>query len=311
MKVLTAQETAALLPYPALAEELRAVLADKRANRATAPPRLHLPLANDGVLLLMPAADDRLAITKLVSVHPGNAEHGLPSVQAEVLVMEAGTGRRLLLLDGATVTARRTAALSLLAAQTLAPDPAGPLLIVGAGVQGRAHLEAFLEGLAPPQVYIASRGSARAAGLRDYARSLGAEAHLVAAPKEVLDRVSLIVLATTSQTPVIPPQVRKDAFIVAVGAYQPDQAELPPALVRSAFLVVDTLEGTQAGAGDLIQAGVDWRHVTPLEEAISRNRPAPTSTTGPVVFKSVGHALWDLAAARLAWRRVEGKVEIR
>src|SRR5437588_228787 len=69
MKVLSAQETAALLPYPALAEQLRMVLADKRAGRATAPPRLQVPLAGGGVLLLMPAADDELAITNLVAVH--------------------------------------------------------------------------------------------------------------------------------------------------------------------------------------------------------------------------------------------------
>jgi ornithine cyclodeaminase len=299
MKILNAQESAALLPYPALAEELRGVLAD---GRAAAPPRLYAPLADEGVLLLMPASDDKLAITKLVTVHPRNSEHGLPSVQAEVLVFEASTGRRLLWLDGATVTARRTAALSLLAAQTLAPNPVGALLVVGAGVQGKAHLEAFVEGLGLRQVYIASRGSARARELRDYARSLGVEADEVGSPEEVLERVSLIVLATTSRTPVIPAEVRDDAFVAAVGAYQPDHAELPPALVRSARIFVDTLEGTQAGAGDLIQAGVDWSRVTALEEAISQDRPA----SGPVIFKSVGHALWDLAAARLAWRRLEG-----
>src|SRR5438309_9496594 len=141
MKVLSAQETAALLPYLALAEQLRMVLADKRAGRATAPPRLQVPLAGGGMLLLMPAADEQLTITKLVTVHAQNAAQGLPSVQAEVLVFDTRTGRRLLWLDGATVTARRTAALSLLAAKVLAPEPEGPLLIVAAGVQGRAHLD--------------------------------------------------------------------------------------------------------------------------------------------------------------------------
>jgi len=298
MKILDAQETAALLPFQALAEELRAVLADKRTGKAIAPPRLHVPLANDGVLLVMPAADDRLAITKLVTVHPQNARYNLPSVQAEVLVFDASTGRRVLWLDGATVTARRTAALSLLAARTLAPNPEGPLLIVGAGVQGRAHLDAFAECLPLREVYITSRGQARAADLTSYAQSLGLNTHHVARPEEVLAKVTLIVTATTSDTPVLPPDVRSDAFIAAVGAYQPHQAELPPALVHRARVYVDTLEGTQSGAGDLIQAQVDWSRVTPLEDAITQ----PPPTTGPVLFKSVGHALWDLAAARLAVR---------
>jgi 1-piperideine-2-carboxylate/1-pyrroline-2-carboxylate reductase [NAD(P)H] len=302
MKVLSAQETADLLPYPALAEQLRAVLVDKRAGRATAPPRLHVPLAGGGVLLVMPAADQELAITKLVTVHPQNMAQGLRSVQAEVLVFEARTGRRLLWLDGDSVTAHRTAALSLLAAQTLAPNPVGPLLIVGAGVQGRSHLEAMTQGLGVQQVYITSRDPAHASDLATYARSLGLDAQPAARPEEVLDHVCLIVTATTSPDPVLPPGVRADAFIAAVGSFQPGRAELPPALVQRAQLYVDTLGGARAEAGDLIRAGIDWTRVTPLEEAITQPRPA----IGPVIFKSVGHALWDLAAARLVWGNLGG-----
>ncbi len=301
MKVLNAQETAALLPYPALAEQLRAVLVDKRAGRASAPSRLHVPLAGGGVLLLMPAADDELTITKLVTVHAHNAAQGLPSVQAEVIVFDTRTGERLLWLDGVTVTARRTAALSLLAAQTLAPNPAGPLLIVGAGTQGRTHLEAMPQGLGVPQVYIASRDLSHAEELATYARSLGVDAQAISRPADVLARTPLIVTATTSSTPVLPAEVRADAFIAAVGAFQPDRAELPSDLVQAAHLFVDTLEGARAEAGDLILAGVDWGRVTPLEEAIALPRPID----GPVIFKSVGHALWDLAAARLAWSRLD------
>ena len=289
-----------MLPYPALAKQLGAVLADKRAGRASAPQRLHVPLRGGGVLLLMPAADDQLTITKLVTVHTQNGSNGLPSVQAEVLVFDTHTGERLLWLDGVAVTARRTAALSLLAAQTLAPDPGGPLLIVGAGAQARSHLDAMVQGLGVRQVYIASRNPANAAELAAYASSIGVDASPVAHAEDVLDRVTLIVTATTSPVPVLPSQasrVRRDAFIAAVGAYQPDRAELPPDLVRGAQLFVDTLEGAREEAGDLILASVDWSRVTPLEEAIASPRPLH----GPVIFKSVGHALWDLAAARLVW----------
>jgi ornithine cyclodeaminase len=299
MNVLTAEETAALLPYPALAQALLEVLAAKRTGRAIAPPRLHLSLPGGGILLLMPAADDEFAITKLVTVSPQNAVQGLPTVQADLLLFESTTGRRLLLLDGTAVTARRTAALSLLAAQTLAPNPAGPLLIIGAGVQGRAHLDAFTQGLGIRQVYVASRDPAHAADLAAYGRSTGVAAEPVARPEEVLGLVSLIVTATTSAKPVLSPGVRADSFIAAVGAFQPDRAELPPELVRKAQLFVDTLEGAKTEAGDLIQADVDWSNVIPLEEAVYL--PRPSADAGPVIFKSVGHALWDLAAARLAW----------
>ena len=99
-----------------------------------------------------------------------------PTIQGDVVVFDVATGERKLILDGPTVTARRTAAVSLLAAQTLAPNTDGPLLIVGAGAQGRAHLEAFAQGLPLSQVFIASRGAASANALAGYARSLGLQA---------------------------------------------------------------------------------------------------------------------------------------
>lgn len=302
MQILNAQETAARLPYPALTGALRAMLAAQRAGQARAPERQVIPLAEGGFLLLMPAADAEIVITKLVTVHPGNAGGDLPVVQADLLVMEAGTGRRLLWLDGSVVTARRTAALSLLAARHLAPAPTGPLLLIGCGAQGRAHLAAFTEGLGVREVYITARRLDHAEALAATARAGGLAAQAVADPATVLDRVTLIVTATTSTTPVLPAAVRPDSFIAAIGAYRPEQAELPAALVQRAQVVVDTLEGAQAEAGDLILAGVAWDRVTALADALDRPRPV----AGPVVFKSVGHALWDLAAARLAWQEVRG-----
>lgn len=301
MNILTAQETAALLPYPALADHLRAMLAEKQSGRASAPPRLSVPLTDEGVLLLMPAFDSELTITKMVTVHPHNASQDMPSIQAEVLVLDTTTGRRLLFLDGATVTARRTAALSLLAAQMLAPNPDGPLLVVGAGVQARAHLDAMTQVLGIHKVYISSRNPAHAERLASYACSLALDARAVSCPDDVLTDASMIVTATTSPDPVLSSTLRPDTFVAAVGSYQPDQAELPPELVCNAHLFVDTLEGAQAGAGDLIQACVDWNQVIPLERAISLPRP----TSGPIIFKSVGHALWDLAAACLAWHSLK------
>ncbi|HEX8600366.1 MAG TPA: delta(1)-pyrroline-2-carboxylate reductase family protein [Chloroflexia bacterium] len=299
MRYLDAEQTRQLLPYSALADSLRAVLADKRAGKAHAPVRTSMPLpggSGDAVLMLMPAHDGRLAITKLVTVHPGNAERGLPVVQGDVLVMDVATGERLALLDGTVVTARRTAALSLLAARLLAPNPRGPLLVVGSGTQARSHVEAMSEGLDTSQLYITSKSMAHAEALASYGRGLGLAAQAVSTPAEVLSQVSLIVTATTSTRPVLSTNVRQDAFIAAVGAYTPSMAEMSPELVRGSRLFVDTLEGAQAEAGDFIQAGVDWSKVTPLEQALGLERPE----SGPIIFKSVGHALWDLAAARLA-----------
>lgn len=302
MEVLDAHQTASRLPYAELANSIREVaLSDK----IQAPPRLALPLSDGGVLLVMPAADDEIAITKLVTVHPENAARGLPTIQGEVVVIEAGTGERLGLLEGATVTARRTAALSLLAARELAPHPDGPLLIVGAGTQGRSHLEAFHEGLGVSRVYITSHTLESAETLANHARSLGVEANAAESPEDVLGEVSLIVTATTSREPVLPDELPESVFVAAVGAFDPEMAEVPPGLLSRSTVVVDTLEGAREEAGDLIQAhdsgSFRWEDATPLADALRwTNTP-----DGPIVFKSVGHAFCDLAAARTAFRPSE------
>ena len=301
MEILDAERTASRLPYPALADSIREVALARSSGGPQAPPRLALPLPNGGVLLVMPASDEEISITKLVTVHPENASRGLPTIQGEVVVMEAGTGTRLGLLDGAVVTARRTAALSMLAARELAPRPAGPLLLVGAGSQGRSHLEAFREGLGVASVSVSSRTAESARALAEHAQSLGMEATVMARPEDAIDEASLVVTATTSREPVLPEGVREDAFVAAVGSFEPEAAELPPALVGRSTVVVDTMEGAREEAGDLLRAesagAFQWEDATALEDALRfSERPA-----GPVVFKSVGHALWDLAAARTAF----------
>ncbi len=301
MRFLDARRTEAFLPYPALADALREMLVSKRSGAANAPSRLAVPLGGGASLLVMPAAGADVAVTKLVTVHPGNAARGLPTIRGEVVVMRTETGERLGILDGAAVTARRTAALSLLAARALAPRPDGALCILGAGTQARSHLEAFHEGLGTQKMFVSSRGEEKARALADHARELGMEASVVGGVEEALGEASLVVTATTSAKPVLPEEIPADAFVAAVGSFRPDMAELPAALIRSANRVVaDDLEGAREEAGDLIQAervgALSWENVLPLEEVVDAGRPE-----GPVIFESVGHALWDLAAARLAF----------
>ena len=297
IRIFDVAQTRMALPYPALCDVIVDMLQAHRTGRIVAPERMVVSIAAEGTLLLMPASDGLIAITKLVTVHPENWKENLPTIQGEVIVMDATTGRRLGILDGITVTARRTAAVSALAARRLAPDLAGPLLIVGAGTQARAHLEAFREVLSVQQVFITSRTRANAEKLAGFARSLEMRVRVLQNPQPVLKDVTLIVTATNSVSPVIGGTLRSDAFVAAIGAFTPSMAELPADLVRRSRLFADSLEGVKAEAGDFIQAGVDWDRVRPLAEAIGDPRPEE----GPVIFKSVGHAMFDLAAARLAF----------
>ncbi|MFS8973082.1 delta(1)-pyrroline-2-carboxylate reductase family protein [Cupriavidus necator] len=311
---LDAASTAARLPYPELAQAIAAMLGELRDGTAMAPPRLALPVGDaqrgEGTLLVMPARNRELVITKNVTVHPGNPQRGLPSILGEVVVADAHTGERIAMLDGPTVTGRRTAAVSLLAAQSFAARPEGELLVVGAGVQALTHLEAFVAGLGVRKVWLHSRTRDKAEALAAHARTLGAEAEVTDAVEAVLPRVSMVVTVTTSRAPVLPDLDsglwRDHHFIAAVGAFRPDMCELPPALCHAAAdsgrLLADTLFGIEDEAGDLLQAGIDWATVQPFETAILQADAIRARGGSPLVFKSVGYALWDLAACVLASR---------
>ena len=299
---LDARQTAARLPYATLVQEIAAVLAD---TRVVVPERLVQALPGGGSLFVMPALDGRIAITKLITFTPANARtssEGVqrPTIQGDVVVFDIATGQRMLILDGPTVTARRTAAVSLLAAQRMAPAPDGPLLIVGAGAQGRAHLEAFAEGLPLKQVVVASRSAASAEALAAHARALGLLASVATDADAALARCPLVVTCTPANGVVLSGPSRADAFIAAVGAFTPQMVELSPALCRHCAehggVVVDTVDARHE-AGDLLQALLEVEGFATLRDVIHGGRPL---RPGPVLFKSCGWAGWDLAAARAA-----------
>jgi 1-piperideine-2-carboxylate/1-pyrroline-2-carboxylate reductase [NAD(P)H] len=295
-------DTARALPYPALAREIEALLQDPTV---VVPARIVLALPGGGSLFVMPAADARVAITKLITFTPGNDTRGLPSIQGDLVVFDVRTGSRFAMLDGPTATARRTAAVSLLAAQKLAPRTDGPLLIVGAGVQGRSHLEAFHAGLGLQEVWVASRNPASADALVQHAQSLGLRARRVIDVDAALAECPLVVSTTPAQQVALRAMPRADAFVAAVGAFTPRMVEWDAAICRrlaaEGTLVVDTRDADHE-AGDLLQADVEVSALSTLADVIGNTalwtkRPRPNAG-GPVFFKSCGWAGWDLAAAR-------------
>ena len=301
---LTPAQTAQALPYPALARHLEALLRDPTV---TVPARLVQPLAGGGSFFVMPATDARLAISKLISFIPDNATRGLPSIQGDVVVFDAITGQRLCILDGPTVTARRTAAVSLLAAQKLARNTDGPLLVVGAGVQGHSHVEAFAAGLGVREVWVASRSAASADALVRHCHSLGLRARRVEDANAAFPDCPLVVSTTSAQAVALRAMPRSDAFVAAVGAFTPRMVEWDAAICRrvgaEGTLVVDTRDADHE-AGDLLQAGIAVGALPTLGDVIGQTPAwtgyAPSRRTGPIFFKSCGWAGWDLAAARCA-----------
>lgn len=297
MQVLDAIATQTALPYLALADTIAQML---KQGGVQVPTRLVPEVSPGSRLFVMPASDGVLAITKLISLVDANASRGLPTIQGQVVVFDARDGRCLMSLDGPTVTARRTAAVSLLAAQTLSARRSGEVLIVGAGVQGRAHLEAFAQGLGLQRFWIASRSQRSAQTLAAHARHLGLWAEAIDDPHHALPTCDWVLSCTPALSVCLHHPPKPGAFVSAVGAFTPHMAEwsapVCQALAQTAHIVVDSRDADHE-AGDLIQAGLHVPDYPTLAEQLD-SPAAPLDQT--VFFHNCGWAGWDLAAARCA-----------
>ena len=303
LRVYSADEVHAALPWARLADALEAAFVDG----ATQVPLRHAhALSAADTLLLMPAwRQDALGV-KLVTVMPGAAARGAGTVQAAYLLLDRHTGVPRALLDGEALTLRRTAAASALAARHLALPDAGRLLVVGTGRlapwMARAHV-ALRPSLAEVSVW--GRDATRAAGIVRTLRDEGIYATVAGDLPSAVARAQVVSCATTSTVPLV-----QGAWLAAgthldlVGGFRRDMREVDDAAVARARVAVDTYAGALAEAGDLVQpieAGVVARShvVADLAELLRGERAVRRSAGDVTLFKSVGTALEDLAAARL------------
>jgi len=301
MQILNAEQTARILPYDKLVPAIAAAAQQLASGEINAPDRLVVGMGGSGVLLCMPAVAKDVSVTKLITVHGDNARHGLPAIQGEVTVFDTATGRRLALLDGPTVTARRTAAVTLHGIGLLAPATPASALLIGTGVQAGAHVDALLTHFGIRQFRIVSRNADNAkafcANLAKRYPDISAEAVTLAELPSACQDTDLVIALTTSTSPVIPAQLPARTMAIGVGAFKPEMAELPAELLHARAIIVDHLAGAKHEAGDLLRANIDWSKVRDIANAADSGTASRALTP---VLKTVGHAAWDLAAARVA-----------
>ena len=309
IRFFSAAEVHAALDFTALADALAAAF----AAGAEVPARHVHRYAEDDRLLLMPAytrgADPALGV-KLVTVQPGNAYRGAPTVHAIYVLFDRATGAPSALIDGESLTLRRTAALSALAARHLAAPDASCLLVVGTGslapFMARAHL-ALRPALT--RVLIWGRSAERAALLESRLRAEGHVCEAVTDLPAAVAGAQIISCATTALAPVVKGEwLSPGTHLDLVGGFTPAMREVDDDAVRRARLFVDTYTGALAEAGDLtdpIARGVIAREqvIAELAQLVRRERPGRTSADQITLYKSVGTGLADLAAARLVVSR--------
>ncbi|SAL11254.1 ornithine cyclodeaminase [Caballeronia terrestris] len=288
-------DTARLLPYDRLVATLEATMLDYAGGRIVSPERMVVPLADGAVMLSMPASAADLAMHKLVNVCPRNRALGLPTIHGQVTAFDASTGVPQFMLDGPTVTGRRTAAVTMLGIKRLMERAPGKVLVIGTGKQALHHVEALATLYPAARILILGSQPARAEAFCAAHRALSANL----APlgnADIPDSIDVVITATTSKTPVYTLAPKPGRLVIGVGAFTPDAAEIAASTILASDVFVDDAAGARHEAGDLIRAGIGWDDVQPLSNVLKKT----ARITRPVVFKTVGCAAWDLAACRVA-----------
>jgi thiomorpholine-carboxylate dehydrogenase len=289
MEYFDEEKVRRLLRIDDLIGAMRKVLAEFSAGKWQQPVRGVLA-QHDGFFGVMPASGESMGI-KMVTFYPNNAGTPLPTHMAVIALFDPQTGAPLALMDGRYITEMRTAAVSAVTTDALAPKDAKVLALLGAGVQAHAHLEVLPHVRRFEEIRVWNHHPEKA---ERFAEETGAKAMELEAAIRGAD---VVVTATSSREPILNGEwLKAGAHVNAVGASRPDWRELDDAAMRN-VVIVDSYEGARKEAGDVILSGA-----TPFAELgeilNGTKRVEPGATT---VFKSLGMAVEDVAAARLVY----------
>lgn len=318
MKVLifSHDDVTRLLPMTECIEVMEEALRSLAQGEVTLPLRSILrPAGVKGVLAEMPAfrsGDQPMFGLKAICVFPGNASIGKDAHQGGVILFSGKTGEPLAIGNASAITAIRTAAVSAVATRLLAREDAGDLTIIGAGIQARSHLEAMTKVRLIKRTRVIS---ARFAHARQFAAEMQPQfsfpIEAIETPEAALRGADLIVTATTAREPVIQHEwIAPGAHINAIGTYSPSAREIDSATMAAAGLFVDRRESALNEAGDYLiaakEGAIGPEHIrAELGEVLigaERGRTSPDEIT---VFKSLGLAIEDLAAAEHIYRKAQ------
>jgi 1-piperideine-2-carboxylate/1-pyrroline-2-carboxylate reductase [NAD(P)H] len=292
-RVFNAMETARLLAFPDLVAAISAAANEYGRGLIQAPDRQVVKFPHGGLMLSMPAAAADIGIHKLVNVVPENRPKGIPTINGIVSVYDGITGQTRLVMDGPTVTARRTAALSMLGLLTFLAQPPQRVALIGTGAQAYCHAEALGAIFPGIEIVAVARSAKKSAAFAESHHKLPVRWQTAL---QTPDDVDAVITLTTSSTPVYDHPAKPGLLVIGVGAFKPDCAEIASTTVLASQIYVDDPVGALHEAGDIILAGVDWATVRSLHDAQQQR----VDFNQPIIFKTVGCAAWDLAAARCA-----------
>lgn len=305
MILLSAAEVARLAPY---GETIAALRDGFRAEIITPVRHVH-DVSDKLVLLLMPAWSKHWSGLKTVTFKPDNPAQGLPTITANYLLIDNRTGATVAMMDGTELTRRRTAAAAALAAGYLARADASHLVLVGAGALGHHFVRAHAAVRPIRRVSIFSRTMEKAHHLAADLRAEGFHATAVDHLEAAVRNADIVSCVTTSTAPVVKGAwLKPGTHVDLAGAFKPSMRETDGAVVARATVYVDTREGAEAEAGDLLQArdegSFDFSRIAgDLFELCRGSVAGRTSDDQITLFKSSGTAIEDLATAIMVYQK--------
>lgn len=303
-----AESIAECLTYGALVSSLRLAL----TQRHSLPERMHYEIGKHWgidarVLLMLAWRDDFYLGLKMVTLYPDNVSRGLPSLAGIYGLFDGRTGQPLAFMDGAELTAYRTAAASMLAAKCIAARLPKNVLVIGAGKLSSYFINAYAEIMHPKRILLWSRDPGKAEKVVEKIRLTGTNLSVAPDFEAAVREADMISTVTSSAQPVLFGKgCKPGCHIDLVGGYRPDMREADDELMRRASIFADTYQGVLKEAGDIIQPlerGIISQDEIKADlcELVSGKIWKQTSGKDLTVFKSVGAAFEDLAAAVLVY----------
>jgi alanine dehydrogenase len=295
--LLNAEDVRNLVDLPTLFGALEIALRELSAGNASVPPRT-VARTPDGFLGSMPGYLPGTLEAKLVAVFPGNHDLGLPSHQALIALFDEQTGAPLCVMDGTVITAVRTGAAAAVAARALAREGASSLAVLGAGVQGRSHLDAFPRLFELDDIRVASRDPRHAETLA------GSHPKARVAPsfEEAVRGADLVCCCTDADEPVLSHGwLAPGAHVSSVGV----GGEVDEATVHASSIFVEWRGAAEnpPPTGSVELQALDPASIVEIGEVLAGAHPGRRSDGELTLYKSTGHAVEDAAAARLVFDR--------
>jgi ornithine cyclodeaminase/alanine dehydrogenase-like protein (mu-crystallin family) len=315
--LLTDSDVRKALPIAGLVDVMERALASFSSGQVNQPVRSSVHVDKQQAFFgVMPAylSTPPALGAKLVTVFAGNAAKGLPALYATIVLLDPETGALAAIMDGRYITAARTAAVSAVAVRHLSRTNSYVLAILGSGVQARSHAEALCGIKLFQEVRVWSPTPEHVARFVSEASALvQPPVRTAASAKDAVRGADVIVLATSSAVPVIQSDwIAPGALVISLGAHEPGMREMDPALTARARVIVDSRAAALVEAGDIVQ-GIREGHFTKahiaaeLGEVILGRVPGRRTNEEIVIFKSLGMAVEDVAAAQLVFAHARGQ----